>query len=94
VEAFNQMLSEIERQNSEPARERAALGKFALEGAGDGIWDWNATTNETQYSHQWKAMLGYTMTMKFSSQAAEWEERIHPEDKAIVLEAVQKHRTA
>jgi hypothetical protein len=26
--------------------------QFALEGAGDGMWDWNAQTNEAYYSRR------------------------------------------
>ncbi len=44
---------------SRTKRERTRW-KFALEGAGDGVWDWNAVTNTVFYSRQWKTMLGYT----------------------------------
>ncbi|MZQ99640.1 MAG: PAS domain S-box protein [Acidaminobacter sp.] len=33
--------------------------RFALEGAGDGVWDWDCITNEVFYSSQWKRMLGF-----------------------------------
>jgi PAS domain-containing protein len=32
--------------------------KFALEGSGDGIWDWNPQTNEVFYSNKTREMLG------------------------------------
>ena len=33
--------------------------KFALEGAGDGVWDWNLQTNEVFRSARWKQIFGY-----------------------------------
>ncbi|MFM9434638.1 PAS domain S-box-containing protein [Janthinobacterium sp. CG_23.3] len=33
--------------------------KFALEGAGDGVWDWRLSTGDVMYSLRWKDMLGY-----------------------------------
>ena len=33
--------------------------KFAVEGTGDGLWDWNVVEGTTFYSHRWKEMLGY-----------------------------------
>ncbi len=55
--------------------------QFALESAGDGIWDWNAQTNAVFFSQQWKAMLGYAddeIENKFES----WENLVHPDDIA------------
>ena len=36
--------------------------KYALEGAGDGVWDWNRGSGEVLYSRRWKEMLGYSET--------------------------------
>jgi PAS domain S-box-containing protein len=57
--------------------------KYALEGAGDGVWDWNRGTGDTLYSRQWKAMLGYSDS-ELSNTAQAWRELIHPDDVARV----------
>lgn len=36
--------------------------KFALEGAGDGVWDWDIKTQTVIFSKRWKEMLGYSET--------------------------------
>ena len=63
---------------------------FALEGAGDGVWDWNAQSNEVFYSQQWKKMLGYE-EHEIGSSLEEWEKRIHPEDKSLCYDNLNKH---
>jgi PAS domain S-box-containing protein len=55
--------------------------KFAIEGSGDGLWDWDIVTGKVFYSTRWKDMLGYA-EHEIGDQASEWEERVHPEDQA------------
>ncbi len=64
--------------------------QFALEGAGDGVWDWDAKTNKVFFSHQWKAMLGYKDD-EINNTLEAWENLLHPDDKADVFEKIDKH---
>lgn len=71
-------------------RESEARWQFALEGQGDGVWDWNIQTNKVFFSPQWKALLGYSGT-EISNRLDECTSRIHPEDMARVQEDLQRH---
>jgi diguanylate cyclase (GGDEF)-like protein/PAS domain S-box-containing protein len=64
--------------------------QFALEGARDGVWDWNLLTNEVFFSRQWKAMLGYA-EHELADLLAEWDKRVHPDDKARAYADIDKH---
>ncbi|WP_294892279.1 MULTISPECIES: diguanylate cyclase domain-containing protein [unclassified Sulfuricurvum] len=64
--------------------------RFALEGTGDGIWDWNVVTNKVFFSKRWKEMLGFSED-EIKGSLKEWEERVHPDDIAKVLRDVQDH---
>jgi PAS domain S-box-containing protein len=64
--------------------------KFAIEGCGDGVWDWNVQTNEALYSKQWKEMLGYT-EQDILPTNDEWVIRIHPDDREYVTETMQAY---
>lgn len=74
-----------ERKAAEQAlRASEERWKFALEGAGDGVWDRDIQTDEVLYSKRYKEMLGYAEN-EFANRRDEWEKRIHPEDKARVM---------
>jgi PAS domain S-box-containing protein len=53
--------------------------KFALDGAGDGVWEYNFQTKESYYSPIYKNMLGFS-DKEFQNEAYEWHTRIHPDD--------------
>mgnify|MGYP000846243746 CR=1 FL=1 len=62
--------------------------QFALEGAGDGVWDWDVKANKVIFSKRWKAMLGFTES-EVGDDVDEWKKRVHPEDYVNVMQAVQ-----
>lgn len=64
--------------------------KFALDGARDGVWDWNVMTKEVTYSSQWREMLGYNEDDLVAS-VTEWEKLVHPEDLPKVLTALKAY---
>ncbi len=78
------------RKVEQALRESQRRWQFALEGAGDGLWDWDASTNQVYFSKQWKAMLGYAED-EIGSALSEWESRVHPDDLAAVQEEIRRH---
>ena len=65
---------------------------FALEGAGDGVWDWHLATGQIYFSSRWKKMLGYDKN-EVGTAPDEWFDRIHPEDKSHVLKRLDENLT-
>jgi diguanylate cyclase (GGDEF)-like protein/PAS domain S-box-containing protein len=58
--------------------------KLAIEGAGDGVWDWNLQDNEAVYSTRWKEMVGFA-EHEFPNRFEQWETHVHPDDLPGVL---------
>ena len=80
-----------ERKRAEEALVEAELRwRFALEGAGDAVWDWNAETERTYFSQRWREMLGLNPE-DVGDGWRTWARRVHPEDKRRVLRALQEH---
>jgi PAS domain S-box-containing protein len=63
---------------------------FALEGAGDGVWDLNTQTNEIFFSNQWLIMLGYE-EQETPKNFDDWIKLIHPDDKVNVKAQIDRH---
>ncbi|MDD1761517.1 MAG: PAS domain S-box protein [Methanothrix sp.] len=70
--------------------ESEARWQFALEGSGDGVWDWNIDTNNVFFSHQWKAMLGYE-DQEIEDNIEEWSRRVHPDDLEKCYREIDRH---
>ena len=65
--------------------------KFAIEGTSDGIWDWNVLEGTVVFSRSWKEMLGLADDEIGNNGLDEGEKRIHPDDKADTLAAMQAY---
>jgi diguanylate cyclase (GGDEF)-like protein/PAS domain S-box-containing protein len=89
IRGFNGLLETMSHQ-SEELKQSEFRWKFALEGTGDGLWDWNLPKKEVFFSKTWKAMLGYSEE-DIGNGLEEWEKRVHPEDKPHVLQILQAH---
>ena len=78
------------KQQEEALRSSEARWQFALEGARDGVWDWDVETNHVFFSQCWAEMLGYE-PREISSDLHEWERRVHPEDMPAVRRDLENH---
>lgn len=79
------------RKDSEEAlAESEKRWKFALEGAGDGVWDWDMQTSTVVFSKGWKSMLGYE-EHDVGISLSEWESRVHPDDMGQVMADIKAY---
>ncbi|HET9049693.1 MAG TPA: PAS domain S-box protein [Chiayiivirga sp.] len=80
-----------EKKRAEEAlRDSEARWQFAVDGAGDGIWDWDIPSSKVFYSRQWKAMLGYA-DEEVGNTLEDWSSRVHPDDFDRCQQAVESH---
>lgn len=77
---------EVEKQLVE-SKERYRL---AVEGANDGIWDWDLKTGELFYSPRYKSMLGLE-EHEMEHTLAAWEERLHKDDYHAAKKAINDY---
>lgn len=66
------------------------LWRFALEGAGDGVWDWDLTTDTARLSDRYKEMFGFSDEDVVTNKDI-WKNRIHPEDLPSMTAAVNNY---
>ena len=74
----------------EKLRESQERYTLAVNGANDGLWDWNLGTNEVYWSPRWKAMLGYEEA-EVGIAPDEWLDRLHQDDWTRVRQSVASH---
>lgn len=64
--------------------------KFALEGAGDGVWDWNLQTNQVFRSQRWKELYGFE-EHDIGTSLQEGRNLMHPEDFPRAMDDIQAY---
>jgi diguanylate cyclase (GGDEF)-like protein/PAS domain S-box-containing protein len=79
-----------EKRERRAAEERYAL---AVEGAADGLWDWDLRTGRIYFSPRWREMLGFEEA-EVEPALAGWHGRVHPEDLTRLKQALDEHLKA
>jgi len=75
----------LARQRAQAAlQESEERWKFALEGAGDGVWDRNLQTGEVVVSKRYKEIYGFAEN-ELQDRHEAWDARVHPEDLPRVI---------
>ncbi len=72
-----------EKESNRKIREAEQLWQFALEGAGDGVWDYNFETKKLFLSEQNKKILGYSKDDE-KINLLSWLDLIHPDDRHVI----------
>lgn len=65
---------------------------FAVEGAGDGIWDWNVKTGKMIFSGHYESMLGFEKG-ELDTRMSAAKEQVHPDDFAMASTALTNYLT-
>src|SRR5436305_9297203 len=81
----------LERKRAEVAlRESQERYALAVNGAKDGLWDWDFKTGRIYFSCRWKSMLGFEEG-QIDGDPAAWFDRVHPDDLPAVRLALSAH---
>ncbi len=76
-------ITDLKRTNTE-LREREARLKLIIEEVKAGYWDWDLLSQKLLLSPEWKRQIGFE-DQELLNQWEEWESRLHPDDRAVVL---------
>ncbi|POR41884.1 hypothetical protein CRT23_16145 [Methylobacterium sp. V23] len=77
------------RQATEALRIQEERHRLAVRATRDAVWDWDLTTDETQWSEAAPHLFGEGDSGSDQG-GASWAGRIHPDDRARVLASVQE----
>lgn len=83
-------LNKLVKKRTSELRASELRWKFALEGAKQGVWDWDIKNDIVFYSKQWKQMLGYQEN-EIENHYNEWAMRVHPEDLPKTKQDLEQH---
>jgi PAS domain S-box-containing protein len=96
IEGFRERNRELQRLVDDLSGETRTLSekektwRNIMDGSRDGCWDWHYGSNNVSYSKRWKEMLGFRED-EISNRLHEWEDRLHPDDREIVFNNLDRH---
>jgi len=85
----------IDRQKraEEALAESESRWNFALEAAGQGVWDHDIRKDDLFYSRQWRRMRGIPDGEYVDPAQDKWLARVHPDDVPRILAVIDKQAT-
>ncbi|MEO9169082.1 MAG: EAL domain-containing protein [Aestuariivirga sp.] len=66
---------------------------FALESAGQGVWEADIVNKTVYYSPMWKRIRGFDVNEEVDSDAEVWLARVHPDDRDRIRETIAKQNS-
>jgi diguanylate cyclase (GGDEF)-like protein/PAS domain S-box-containing protein len=90
------MDEELSYQFDEMERHRNALiisdqrYELAVEGANDGIWDWDLESGTYFFSLKWKSAFGYR-DEEVPDRYDSWKQLLHPEDRETAVNMIEEY---
>ncbi|WP_315118560.1 EAL domain-containing protein [uncultured Clostridium sp.] len=87
---------ELREQYNELQKSKASLFiseqryELAVEGANDGIWDWEIKTNKYYFSLNFKEYFGYEEG-EIENTIEGWKRLLHPEDKDMTIKIMEEY---
>ncbi|MFV9568044.1 EAL domain-containing protein [Thermoanaerobacter mathranii] len=88
-EKLRQNLIEIQRQQEELKRSEERY-RLVVEGASDGLWDWDLITDTAYISERWKDIIGLDKEV-VNNYRETWTKFIHPKDVKTVINNLRNH---
>jgi diguanylate cyclase (GGDEF)-like protein/PAS domain S-box-containing protein len=89
IGGFNRLIATLAHREK-ALKESEFRWKFAIEGSGDGLWDWDIANGTVFFTRRGEAMLGFAED-EIGNDPQEWEKRIHPEDRADAHTSLHAH---
>ncbi len=88
-------ITDIDQQKRGEAAlaESESRWNFALEGAGQGVWDHDLRNKRAFFSRTWRTMRGFAPDEEFDDSFDRWMERMHPDDRARITEIVKRQNS-
>jgi diguanylate cyclase (GGDEF)-like protein/PAS domain S-box-containing protein len=80
----------VQMRNFRKIKASEELWKYALEGAGDGVWDWDIENDIAHLSDKYKEILGFT-DEDIQTSPEDWNNRIHSLDIDSVKQAMDDY---
>lgn len=81
------------KQAEEALAESESRWNFALEGAGQGVWDHDLRRGTAFYSSMWRRMRGFGLDEKVDSSREAWLARVHPDDRARLMDQADRQNS-